>query len=92
MRRDHNGALYWKGDNTDWLDILRTIPIQADFQLPDLLVAQHTDRSEGEGAWCIQSYTMLYEEGIDQFYRWHKAAQVRAVNSCADESFPRSQE
>ncbi|KAG2776377.1 hypothetical protein PC129_g17692 [Phytophthora cactorum] len=35
---------------------------------------------------------MLYEEGIDQFYRWHKAAQVRAVNSCADESFPRSQE
>ncbi|KAG3063215.1 hypothetical protein PI125_g24387 [Phytophthora idaei] len=25
MRRDRNGALYWKGDNTDWLDILHRI-------------------------------------------------------------------
>ncbi|KAG6953071.1 hypothetical protein JG688_00012996 [Phytophthora aleatoria] len=44
MRRDRNGALYWKGDNTDWLEIL---------------------------------------PGIEQFYRWHKATQVRAVNEDA---------
>ncbi|KAG2826745.1 hypothetical protein PC116_g1291 [Phytophthora cactorum] len=25
MRRDRNGALYWKGDKTDWLDILHRI-------------------------------------------------------------------
>ncbi|KAG6956815.1 hypothetical protein JG687_00010371 [Phytophthora cactorum] len=44
MRRDRNGTLYWKVDNTDWLEIL---------------------------------------PGIEQFYRWHKATQVRAVNEDA---------
>ncbi|KAG2938317.1 hypothetical protein PC129_g5601 [Phytophthora cactorum] len=90
MRRDRNGALYWKGDKTDWLDILHRIgkrlatlahiPIQADSQLPDLLVAQPTSRIEvmvlvitpmlayahtAGGTCCIQSYKILYEEGIE---------------------------
>ncbi|KAG2774096.1 hypothetical protein PC129_g11836 [Phytophthora cactorum] len=25
MRQDRNGVLYWKGDNTDWLNILHPI-------------------------------------------------------------------
>ncbi|KAG2809568.1 hypothetical protein PC113_g14779 [Phytophthora cactorum] len=32
MRRDRNGTLYWKVDNTDWLEILR----------PDWQVVGHT--------------------------------------------------
>ncbi|KAF4139019.1 Shikimate / quinate 5-dehydrogenase [Phytophthora infestans] len=183
MRQDRNGSPYWKGDNTDWLGILRpitkrlatlsvkkpaheltalvvgaggtsmaasyamrqlgvgklfvfnrtlnkaqavaarfeaealseltpetlarvdvvvgTIPAQAGFQLPDHLVAARADGSKvvvldaaymppvtpmlahahaAGGALCIQGYEMLYEQGIEQFYRWHKATQVWTVN------------
>ncbi|KAE9312852.1 Pentafunctional AROM polypeptide [Phytophthora fragariae] len=183
MREDRNGSPYWKGDNTDWLGILRpiskrlatlrarkpakeltalvvgaggtsmaasyamrqlgvgklfifnrtlekaqavaarfdaealseltpdtlaqvdvvvgTIPAQAGFQLPDHLVAPRADGSKvvvldaaymppitpmlahahaAGGAVCIQGYEMLYEQGIEQFYRWHKATQVWQVN------------
>lgn len=183
MREDRNGSQYWKGDNTDWLGILRpirkrlatlsakkpaheltalvvgaggtsmaasyamhqlgvgklfifnrtlekaqavaarfdavalseltpktlaqvdvvvgTIPAQAGFQLPDHLVAPRADDSKivvldaaymppitpmlahahaAGGALCIQGYEMLYEQGIEQFHRWHKATQVWAVD------------
>ncbi|RLN59111.1 hypothetical protein BBJ29_003958 [Phytophthora kernoviae] len=183
MREDRNGSPYWKGDNTDWLGILRpiskrlatlsttkpaselialvvgaggtsmaasyamrqlgvgklyifnrtlekaqsvaarfnaealseltpdalsrvdvvvgTIPAQAGFQLPDHLVSPRDDGNKvvvldaaymppitpmlahahaSGGALCIQGYEMLYEQGIEQFYRWHKATQVWAVN------------
>ncbi|ETN00833.1 shikimate-5-dehydrogenase [Phytophthora nicotianae INRA-310] len=183
MRQDRNGAPYWKGDNTDWLGILRpiskrlatlgvnkpaheltalvvgaggtsmaasyamrqlgvgklfifnrtlekaqavavrfdaealseltveslaqvdvvvgTIPAQAGFQLPEHLVAPRADGSKvvvldaaymppitpmlahahaAGGALCIQGYEMLYEQGIEQFYRWHKATQVWTVD------------
>lgn len=183
VREDRNGSPYWKGDNTDWLGILRpiskrlasfsvskpvhelsalvvgaggtsmaasyamrhfgvgklvifnrtvekaqtvaarfhaealaeltaetlaqvdivvgTIPAHANFQLPDYLVTRRTDGSKvvvldaaymppvtpmlahahaAGGAVCIQGYEMLYEQGIEQFYRWHKATQVGAVD------------
>ncbi|CAI5743214.1 unnamed protein product [Hyaloperonospora brassicae] len=186
VRADRNGSPYWKGDNTDWLGILRpiskrlealgtkkpvheltalvigaggtamaasyamlqlgvgklfifnrtfdkavavatrfdaealseltperlatvdvvvgTIPAQAGFQLPDHLVAPRTDGSKvvvldaaymppitpmlahahaAGGAMCIQGYEMLYEQAIAQFYRWHKATQVWAVDEDA---------
>ncbi|KAI9915839.1 hypothetical protein PsorP6_007566 [Peronosclerospora sorghi] len=183
VRGDRNGLAYWKGDNTDWLGILRpirkrllalsvqkpahelialivgaggtsmaasyamrqlgvgklfiynrtvekaqvvaerfdaealselrverlaqvdvvvgTIPAQASFQLPDHLVAPRPDGSKAVvldaaymppitpmlahahaagGVVCVQGYEMLYEQGIEQFYRWHKATQVFTVN------------
>ncbi|RMX68968.1 hypothetical protein KXD40_003448 [Peronospora effusa] len=183
VREDRNDSVYWKGDNTDWLGILRpiskrlatlsvkkpahelvalvvgaggtsmaasyamrqlgvgklfifnrtlekaqtvatrfdaealseltleklaqvdvvvgTIPAQANFQLPDYLVAPRTDGSKvvvldaaymppitpmlahaeaAGGALCIQGYEMLYEQGIEQFCRWHKATQVWSVD------------
>uniref|UniRef100_M4BYJ7 Pentafunctional AROM polypeptide n=1 Tax=Hyaloperonospora arabidopsidis (strain Emoy2) TaxID=559515 RepID=M4BYJ7_HYAAE len=32
------------------------------------------------GAMCIQGYEMLYEQAIEQFYRWHKATRVWTVS------------
>ncbi|TDH65363.1 hypothetical protein CCR75_002996 [Bremia lactucae] len=181
LRQDRGGSLYWLGENTDWLGILRpiqkrlaarnvpvhdltalvigaggtsmaamyamrqmgiaklfiynrtldksqavaarfsatalseltpetlghvdvvvgTIPAQAGFQLPDYLVTQRADRSRtvvldaaymppitpmlahahaAGGALCIQGYEMLYEQGIEQFNRWHKATHAGTVN------------
>ncbi|CAH0473101.1 unnamed protein product [Peronospora belbahrii] len=183
VREDRSGSPYWKGDNTDWLGILRpiskrlaianvrkpiheltalvvgaggtsmaalyamrqlgvgklfvfnrtlekaqtvamrfdaealseltmerlarvdivvgTIPAHANFQLPDYLLAPRSDGSKlvvldaaymppitpmlahahaAGGALCIQGYEMLYEQGIEQFYRWHKATQVWTVD------------
>ncbi|KAG3070691.1 hypothetical protein PI124_g17979 [Phytophthora idaei] len=92
--------------------VVGTIPIQADFQLPDLLVAQHTDRSEvwivvldaafmpritpilphaPTGGRCVV-HPELHEVVRGGRRSVLPLAQVRAVNSCADESFPRSQE
>ncbi|CEG36095.1 3-phosphoshikimate 1-carboxyvinyltransferase [Plasmopara halstedii] len=35
---------------------------------------------ESGSALCIQGYEMLYEQGIEQFRRWHKATQVWPIN------------
>ncbi|KAG2990229.1 hypothetical protein PC119_g19138 [Phytophthora cactorum] len=43
MRRDRNGTLYWKVDNTDWLEILR----------PDWQVVGHTGSSCDTNRICI---------------------------------------
>lgn len=56
----------------------KTVVLDAAYMPPITPMLAHAHGAGG--ALCIQGYEMLYEQGIEQFYLWHKATQVWAVN------------
>ncbi|RLN53644.1 hypothetical protein BBJ28_00010710 [Nothophytophthora sp. Chile5] len=56
----------------------KVVVLDAAYMPPITPMLAHAHASGG--ALCIQGYEMLYEQGIEQFRRWHKATQVWAVD------------